>query len=247
MPNEKSLDGKSVCITGASRGIGKALSLTLARFGVRLALVARSGDELCRVAKECLSIGAQAAFPVLSDLSQSDACSSTFARALQSLGEIDILINNAGFNTRRARLEEVTIEEWDRLSSVNLRAPFVLCRDALRHMIPRRSGHIVNVLSVACFEHVEGMAVYSACKMGLMGLCRGLFYEAGAHNIRTSSIFPGATDSAKRFVDQIPYLTPETVAEQVLQVLRLPEGAVIPELVLRPMLEAARPSGTICP
>jgi len=205
-----------------------------------MVIAGRSTEKLERLAHECVSLGAASAFPLTVDLGRKDECASLFPQALNLLGSVDVLINNAGFNTRRAPLNQVTVEEWDSQVAVNLRAPFILCRDALNHMLPRRSGSIINILSVACFEHVEGMSVYSMCKMGLMGLTRSLFYEAGPNNIRVTAIYPGATDSAKRFSYRIPYLQPETVAAQVVHVLSLPPEAVVPEIVLRPMLETAR-------
>lgn len=231
------LAGKSILLTGASRGIGRALALKLAEHRVSLALLARSADDLEAVAAEARGKLAQAVHVLPVDLAEPHATLRAFHEAKDRMGGVDVLINNAGYNSRRAHLHEVELDEWDGLVAVNLRAPWLLGREAMREMIPRGSGHIMNVLSTACLHSIETMGAYTACKMGLMGLTKVLIKEARRHGIKITAAYPGGTDTKLRYGPETPYLTAETTAELLVHALLAPGNAVVQEIVFRPLVE----------
>jgi len=231
------LAGRNVYLTGASRGIGRAAALRLAREGARLALCGRDEAALAEVAGEARRIGAQAVFRSAFDLASEPSILAFFERARAELGPADILINNAGFNPRKAPLAEVTTAELDSILAVNLRAPFILAREALRDMIPRKRGHIVSVLSTVCHFSNEGMGAYTAAKKGLEGLTGVLLKEARPHGVRVSALYPGGTDTTFRASRRPDYMKPESVAEAIHALLTLPEDLAVHSLTFRPMVE----------
>jgi NAD(P)-dependent dehydrogenase (short-subunit alcohol dehydrogenase family) len=232
-----SLKDRVVFLTGASRGIGKATALRLAQDGARLALCGRDAAALGEVEAEVLRRGAPAAVTRAFDLADTQAIVASFRDARSQLGPIDILINNAGFNPRKAPLGEVTAEELDSILAINLRAPFLCIREALADMIPRRSGHIVNVLSTVCHFANEGMGAYTVAKKGLEGLSGVLLKEARQHSIKVSAVYPGGTDTSFRANARPDYMRPESVAAAIHAVLTLPEDVVVHGLTFRPSVE----------
>lgn len=233
----RSLKGKSVLVTGASRGIGRALALLLARDAARLALCGRDQAALSKVAGEAVELGASRVHSVAFDLAQESAILKFMDEARASVGPVDILINNAGFNPRKAPLSDVSTAELDSILAINLRAPFILAREALRDMIPRKSGHIVNVLSTVCHFANESMGAYTAAKHGLEGLTGVLLKEARPHGVRVSAIYPGGTDTTFRANQRPDYLKPESVAEAIRAVLTMPEDLAVHSFTFRPMVE----------
>jgi len=229
--------GKVIFLTGASRGIGRALALRFAREKARLALTARSGPALRELAAEAEALGAPAVFPRAADLARALDVADFYREARAALGPPDVLINNAGFISRRAPVWELTAEEFDAMVAVNLRAPFLLLREALPDMIERKSGHLVNVLSTVCHFANENMGVYTAAKKGLEGLTAVLLKEARPHGIRVSAVYPGGTDTDFRPKRRPDYLKPESVAEAVLAVLSMPEDLIVHGITFRPMVE----------
>jgi NAD(P)-dependent dehydrogenase (short-subunit alcohol dehydrogenase family) len=232
-----SLRGKVVHLTGASRGIGKATAVRLAREGAKLALCGRDANALAEAKADCLRAGAAAVFSQAFDLASERAILDFLAAARSELGWVDILINNAGFNPRKAPLAEVPVEELDQILAVNLRAPFILAREALRDMIPRKSGHIVNILSTVCHFANEGMGAYTAAKKGLEGLMGVLLKEAQPLGVRVSAVYPGGTDTTFRKNARPDYMRPESVAEAVHAVLAMPEDLIVHGLTFRPPVE----------
>ncbi|MBN1441840.1 MAG: SDR family oxidoreductase, partial [Planctomycetes bacterium] len=152
-------------------------------------------------------------------------------------GAVDILINNAGYNERKAPLTEVTTEEFDAVLAVNLRAPFLLMREAGRDMKERGGGRIVNVLSTVCHFANESMGVYTAAKSGLKALTEVFRKEVRPFGVRVSSVYPGGTDTSFRAGARPDYLRPESVAEAIFALLTLPEDLVVHDLTFRPMVE----------
>jgi NAD(P)-dependent dehydrogenase (short-subunit alcohol dehydrogenase family) len=232
-----SLAGKVAWITGASRGIGHATALAMARAGAQVVVTARTKGQLEALADQILAETGQHALPCAADLAQETDIKRTVQTALAIFGRIDILVNNAGFNSRKAPLWEVTTEEWDAMMAVNLRGAFLCCREVLPSMIERRSGHIINVISTAAEIGLEAMGAYSATKWGLLGMTRVLTKEARRYGIRVSAISPGGTDTTFRAVPRPDYLAPETVAEAIVFMASLPEQAVVHDLIVRPIVE----------
>jgi len=234
--NSTSLQGKAVYLTGATRGIGRALALKLASSRARLAICGRDAAALKSVGDQAGQSGLDL-FLQSFDLNREEDVLNFYRLARERLGPPDILINNAGFNSRKAPLWEVSTPEFDSILGVNLRAPFILMREAFRDMKERGGGHVVNILSTVCHFHNETMGAYTAAKSGLQALTGVFRKEARPHNIRVTAIYPGGTDTEFRARARPDYMKPESVAEAVLAALSLPEDLVAHDFTFRPMVE----------
>jgi len=224
--------GKRILVTGASRGIGRALVEQLASRGHRVLATARDTAALRELQQstECAAIGCDLTGPP-------QAVEQLFRDALGELGELDVLVNNAGFNSRKAPVHETTDDEWAAQYAVNLRAPYVLCRAAMAHMVQRGEGHILNVLSSVCRTHAAEMGVYSAMKHGLMGLTKAMIKEGTQHNVKVTGVYPGGTDTSFRSAARPAYMRPESAAAMLVQAIEAPADVVVHELTYRPIVE----------
>ena len=235
----KSLEGKTVYLTGATHGIGRALAVRLAREKTKLALCGRDRSALAEVQNAARAAGAQSLCAKSFDIAGEAGILDFYRESRTRLGPPSILVSNAGYNSRKAPLWEVTTDEFDALIAVNLRAPFILIREAFTDMREAGSGHVVVVLSSSCRFDMETMGAYTAAKKGLEGLVDVFRKEARPHNIRVTSVYPGGTDTQFRKTPRPDYLRPESVAEAVVQALLLPEDLVMHEMVFRPMVETS--------
>ena len=182
------LEGRKALVTGASRGIGRACALGLARAGADVALVSRS-QALTAVAAEIEKLGRRA-LVLQEDLTRPDTADKVVEAAVRELGRLDILVNNAG-TTRRAPAESFTDEDWDEVLELNLNAVFRLCRAAGRVMLDQGYGKIVNVASLMSFQGGITIAAYTASKAGVAGLTRALANEWAGRNITVNALAPG--------------------------------------------------------
>jgi len=230
------LQGRVALVTGASRGIGRATALALARAGADLILAARSEAQLAALAAEITSLG-RAALVCVTDVSQESDVTRTVQAGLERFGKIDILVNNAGVRVGRTVLWETTPEEWDTMMAINLRGAFLCCRAVLPGMIARREGLIINVVSTASQIGLENMSGYGASKWGLLGMTRSLIKEVRPYGIRVTALSPGGTNTTFRSGARPDYLAPETVAETIVFIASLPPQAAVHDLVIRPMVE----------
>ena len=164
------LHGQVAVVTGASSGLGRATALALARAGVQVVLAARTQATLDGVAQECAQSGGRA-LAVPTDVTNEHAIASLMDRAVQEFGQLDILVTSAGGAAFGPIMESRT-EDWDMLMNVNLRGTYLCCKSALTHMLPRKSGHILNVLSIASHMILPGSTAYTASKFGALGLTR---------------------------------------------------------------------------
>jgi NAD(P)-dependent dehydrogenase (short-subunit alcohol dehydrogenase family) len=222
----------SALVTGATSGIGRALCQELGRAGVEVLATGRSAERLSEVTRETGCRGR------VLDLADEDAPRALYRWAKEQLGTApDFLVNNAGYNSRKAPLTEVTDAEWDAQYRVNLRAPALLCRDALIDMAARRSGHIVNVLSTVVHLGIENMGTYTAMKQGLYGLTRVLIKEARDAGVKVTAVHPGGTDTGFRAQARPDYMQAESVAKMICGVLFSPPDVVVHDLTFRPMVE----------
>lgn len=180
-------------VTGASRGIGRSIALRFAEEGARLALAARTENELLQTATLVEQSGARAlAIPTdIRDRAAVDACVS---RAEAELGPIDVLVNNAGVFLWRPFLE-LSSEEWDLVLSTNLTGAANFCRAVLPGMIGRRRGRIVNVSSIHGMRGEANLAAHSAAKFGLIGLTQSLAREYRSFNIAVNAVCPGTVEN----------------------------------------------------
>ena len=185
----KQLDGKVALISGASKGLGKAMALALGQAGAQVALVSRDLAQLSAVAVEVRQRGARA------EVFQTDIASEEQVLRLEQdvvakFGKVDILINNAGINIRKP-LVEFTLEEWNSVMDTNLTSVFLMCRAFIPHMTGRGYGRIINMTSIMSHVSLPGRTVYSSSKSGLLGLTRSLAQELAADGITVVGISPG--------------------------------------------------------
>jgi 2-deoxy-D-gluconate 3-dehydrogenase len=183
------LDGRVAMVTGASRGLGRAMALALAEAGADVALVARSRAALEETAALVIGLGRRAlALPA--DVAVEAQVDAAVARAVDAYGGIDVLVNNSGVAVVKP-LVDTTPAEWRRVLETNLTGAFNCCRAAGPGMIARKRGKVVNVASVLGARGLSGYAAYSASKGGLLALTRALAVEWARHNIQVNAIAPG--------------------------------------------------------
>jgi NAD(P)-dependent dehydrogenase (short-subunit alcohol dehydrogenase family) len=184
------LDGKIALITGAGRGIGKAVALAYAREGAKLALCARTAVELDKTAGEVRAAGADClALPC--DVAQEEPVHDFVTATHKRYGRIDVLINNAGVMTRPTPLTEYDVKKWDYTIAVNLRGPFLMVKAVLPLMLQQGGGSIINVSSSIGRSAYANFAAYAASKWGLEGFTQTLALEVKDHKVRVNSVEPG--------------------------------------------------------
>jgi len=187
--SQKSLKGKVAVITGASKGLGKAMALALAEAGARLALVSRNEKQLNAVAEEAQALGGPAKVFV-ADVTQEDQVAKIERDIVAAYGGVQILINNAGINIRKT-ITEFTLEEWNSVMNTNLTSVFLMCRAFVPHMKGHSYGRILNMTSIMSWVSLPGRAAYSSSKTALLGLTRALALELAADDITVNAISPG--------------------------------------------------------
>jgi NADP-dependent 3-hydroxy acid dehydrogenase YdfG len=231
------LAGQVALVTGAGRGIGRAVALALAREGAAVALASRTRAELAAVAAEVRDAGARA-LAVPTDVTQDAAVDALVEQTVAELGGLQILVTAAGTATF-GPVSAAKATDWDAMLAVNLRAVMVSCRAALAPMIRQRRGTIVNIASIAASRPIPGAAAYSATKAGVVGWSRVLAEEVRTEGIRVGVLLPGAV--ATPLWDTIPnaparerMLAPADVARAVVLMVTLPPGAALEEVALLP-------------
>ncbi|MCZ6691603.1 MAG: SDR family NAD(P)-dependent oxidoreductase [Planctomycetota bacterium] len=185
---------KVAWITGAGRGIGRAIALALARERIASALLARTGEEIDEVARK-IGAGGGRAVAYRCDLARTAEILETVERIRGDLGPADILVNNAGIALSR-KLEETTDEDWEAAIRLNMTVPFILCREVIPAMIGNRWGRIVNIASTAGKVGYRYTAAYTASKHGLVGLTRSLALDVKKHGITVNAVCPGWVNTA---------------------------------------------------
>lgn len=231
------LAGQVAVVTGAGRGIGRAIAGALAREGAAVALAARSGSELDGVAREIRQAGGQA-LVVPTDVRQEASVEALVRRALAEWRQVDVLVNAAGVAIF-APVTDSKLDDWDQMLAVNLRGAVLACRAVLPAMIGRRRGTIINVGSVVTSRALTGSAAYTASKYGLLGFSRVLAEEMRPHGVRVGVLSAGATDTP--LWDAMPgaparerMLRADQVAEAALLMAGLGPNAALEEVTLLP-------------
>jgi NAD(P)-dependent dehydrogenase (short-subunit alcohol dehydrogenase family) len=187
--SEYNLSGKTAVITGASKGLGKAMALALGSAGANIALVSRDLDQLNEARRAVQSVGGEAAvFPA--DISEEEQVRNLERDVIAAFGGVHILINNAGINLRK-QLVEFTLEEWRRVLETNLTSVFLMCRSFVPQMRGRGYGRIINLTSIMSHVSIPGRSAYSASKTALLGLTRALALELASDGITVNGISPG--------------------------------------------------------
>jgi NAD(P)-dependent dehydrogenase (short-subunit alcohol dehydrogenase family) len=231
------LAGQVALVTGAGRGIGRAIASTLAREGAAVALAARSATELEAVAREIKQAGGRA-LAIPTDVRHEAAVEALARRILAEWQRVDVLVNAAGVATF-APVTDSKLDDWDQMLAVNLRGAVLCCRAVLPAMTARRRGTIINVGSVVTSRSLTGSAAYTASKYGLLGFSRVLAEEMRPHGVRVGVLSAGATDTP--LWDAMPGAPPrdrmlgaDQVAEAALFMAGLDPKATLEELTLLP-------------
>ena len=239
-PNEiAELDGKVVVITGASRGIGKAIASAFAAVGAKVVLAARTRETLEQVAADLRKSGAEA-LAAPTDVTDVNAVKRLIESTLDAYHGVDVLVNNAGVGYF-GPVVDFAPDDWDTVLNSNLKAVYLCAKYALPPMLAQGSGQIINVLSIAAKVAFEASAAYCAAKAGALALTKVLASEVRGKNIRVTAVLPGSVHTP--FWDDVPVhpdfeqmLKPEHVADTVVSISQQPSGMVTEEVVVMPPL-----------
>lgn len=221
----ESLKGKIALVTGAGKGIGRAVAIALAQEGVSVGIISRTETDLEKASVEIASFGVKAAMAV-ADISDINSVNAAVRKIENELGPIDILINNAGTG-KFAKFLELEPEEWENQVKVNLFGIYYTTRAVLPSMIERQTGDIVNISSTAGLRGAPLTSAYSASKFGVMGLTESLMQEVRKHNIRVTALAPSTvvTELAKSANlinnNEEKLMQPEDFAELIISQLKL--------------------------
>ena len=219
------LKNKNALITGAGKGIGKAIAIALAKEGVNLILVARTQSEIDAVAQEAQTLGVKA-LAITADVATMESVNTAVEKALAEFKTIDILINNAGI-AAFGKFLDLEPTEWERIIQVNLMGIYYVTRAILPNMIERQTGDIINISSTAGLAGNALTSAYSASKFAVLGLTDSLMQEMRKHNIRVTALTPStvATDMAKdlNLTDGNPekVMQSDDIAELIIAQLKL--------------------------
>ena len=240
----KELEGKVALVTGGGRGLGRAIGETLAGAGARV-IVADVREELAREAAGGIRNLGGEAVPLTLNVSDREQVQAAIGKVLAEERRLDVLINNAAVDVT-VSIDELSVEDWDRVLSVNLRGPFLMSKQAFAVMGRNGGGHIVNIVSTASRRAWANASAYHASKWGLLGLSHALHVEGRAKNVKVTAVIAGGMRTPfllDRFpdLDQSTLQDPRNVAETVRFVVTRPAETVIPEIMVIPMKETSWP------
>ena len=206
------LTGRTAFVTGASRGIGRAIAVALAQAGADLALVARTAEGLADTAADVTALGRKA-IVIPADVTDQSGIADAAAAAIDALGYVDVLVNNAGGSNFMVGFRDLRLSGWDKLIRLNLTSAVYVCHAFAGHMLDRRKGSVINVASVAGVASAPLISPYGAAKAGLISLTKSLAVEWAADGVRVNALCPGwtATDLNRNLWED-PVAGPATVA-----------------------------------
>ncbi|HUY37224.1 MAG TPA: SDR family oxidoreductase [Candidatus Binataceae bacterium] len=234
---------KVAIVTGAGRGIGRAIALSLAQEDYALCLVARTREELAKT-RALSALTPERSLIVLLDLAQSEAPGALVSTAIEHYGRIDVIVNNAGWAPARTTLAKMSEDDVDRILAVNLRAPIGITRMAVETMTAQGAGTIINIASATAKLTPAGEAVYAAAKAGLIAFTHAAFAELRSRGIKLSVLVPGLVDTAlipaNKRLDRAAMLAPGDIADAVLQIVRAPARVCPVEIALEPQIDPMR-------
>ena len=232
------LNGKVALVTGSSSGIGRGIARALAAEGATVVLAARRADRLRATADEIVAAGGTA-LAVPTDVSSEAAVERLFATSLERFGRLDILVNNAG-TAALGPLDELSVEDWDRVLAVNLRGPFLCTRQAVRIMKRQRGGRIINVGSISAQRVRPNNGPYNASKFGIDGLTHSTALEGRPYGISCGALHPGNTRSelnqdSSLSISQEPRMEVEELAQAALLMATLPPHVNMFQAIVMPV------------
>ena len=242
---KNNIEGKVIVITGASSGLGEATAKHLSELGATVVMGARRKDRIQSLADELGKSGGKA-LAKATDVTNAEQVKALVDAAVEAYGRVDVLLNNAGLMPL-SPLEELKLDEWNRMIDVNIKGVLYGIAAALPHMKRQRSGHIINVSSVAGHKIFPGSALYSATKAAVRVISEGLRQEVKEYSLRTTIISPGAVKTEllehisvegiqkvnKEYVNQVG-LSPSAFARLIAFVVSEPEDVDINEILFRP-------------
>lgn len=228
-------------VTGASRGIGRAIALRLAAAGCKVAALARDSQGLAETVEQSQLLGPHPVLPISVDVTRDTDLEQAVRVIIERLGRIAILVNNAGFAPPRTTVVKTSLAEWDRTLATCLRAPMVLTRLVLPDMLAHRTGAVINIASIAGKRGRSGEAAYAAAKFGMIGFTQSLYDEVHDHGIKVCAICPGLVDTdlipPNKRVDRAKFLQPSDIAELVHTVVNTPARMCPTEIVVEPQFD----------
>jgi 3-oxoacyl-[acyl-carrier protein] reductase len=227
---------KTIIITGASKGIGRALALRLARANHRLMLVGRNEDDLKKLVEECKVFENECAYTLI-DLARPEAAGIVISNCIEQFACLDVLINNAGVAYPYS-VENTPVEQWDLMMAVNARAPFLLCKKAIPFLKQSQHASIINISSIVGRKGYVNQAAYTASKHALTGFTKALAKEVQPMGIRVHLLSPGgvATEMLKKTRPDLSLagmIQPEEIAEIVEFLINKRGNSMIDEINMR--------------
>jgi 3-oxoacyl-[acyl-carrier protein] reductase len=210
------MTNRTALVTGASRGIGRAIALKLASAGAKIVVASNEPENNEKVVAEIAAAGGQA-FPVFVNMMSQDSIKEAFGTALKQAGKIDILVNNAGV-TKDGLAVRMKKEDWDFVIAINLTGAFFAAQQVLQGMMKERWGRIINIASVVGLSGNAGQANYVASKAGIIGLTKTLAQEVGSRNITVNAVAPGFIET------DMTAVLPQEVKDAMLSRIPLKRG-----------------------
>jgi NADP-dependent 3-hydroxy acid dehydrogenase YdfG len=234
------LKNQVAIVTGASRGIGKAIALKFAEQGTKLALVG-SSEEIHKTGKELEQKGFNHIETFQVDVANEQQMNEMVAKTLETFGQIDILVNNAGIGFFKP-VEETTIDEWKKVFEVNVQGVFIGAKAVLPHMKARKSGTIITISSDVGRYTIPNGSAYTATKYAVQGFSGSLAQEVRKYGIRVGTINPGMVDtyfanSVQGAPEKQDWMKAEDIANAVIYMASAPKHMLIDEIVLHPLIQ----------
>ena len=232
------LQGKTAIVTGGTKGIGRGIAEALIREGVSVCISARHQDDIDQAVDQLNRLGGGRAIGFVCDVRDYDQVKALIDHAVNELGGLDILINNAGIGTFRTTVDETSPDEFRAVIETNLFGVFYCCHEAIPQMKKRGGGYIINISSLAGVNAHPRMAAYNASKFGLNGFSEALMQEVRHDNIKVSYIMPGSVNT--EFGGDSPsdekswQLTPEDIARVVVDLLHHDDRSLPSRVEIRP-------------
>jgi len=233
------IKNKIAVVTGAGRGIGRAIALALSREGAKVALAARRRDELEKVAQEIRTFKSDT-FTIPTDMRDEQQIHAMIAKTVERFGGLHILVNNAGLGHFH-HVAEMSTAQWDEMFSVNLRGIFLATREALPHLRKASESFIINMASLAGKNTFVNGSGYAATKWGLRAFSQCLMLEERQHGVRVLVVCPGSVDTdfatgrtGSPHSPKKEIIRPEDVAETIVMSIKMPQRTMVSEIDIRP-------------